>query len=41
VSDGAQTANIALLGQYTPTGFNQKADATNGMVISYYPHHIA
>ncbi|MGY8685639.1 VCBS domain-containing protein, partial [Bradyrhizobium sp. UFLA05-153] len=41
VSDGAHTANIVLLGQYDPTGFNEKADATNGTVISYDPHHIA
>ena len=34
MSDGAHTANIVLLGQYDPTGFNQKADATDGTVIS-------
>ncbi|WFU38082.1 VCBS domain-containing protein [Bradyrhizobium sp. CB82] len=41
VSDGAQTASIVLLGQYDPTGFTEKADMTNGTVISYDPHHIA
>ncbi|WGS19721.1 Ig-like domain-containing protein [Bradyrhizobium sp. ISRA463] len=41
VSDGVHTANIVLLGQYDPTGFNEKADATNGTVVSYDPHHIA
>lgn len=41
VSDGAHTANVVLLGQYDPTGFNDKADARNGTTISYDPHHIA
>ncbi|WGR93892.1 hypothetical protein MTX20_05475 [Bradyrhizobium sp. ISRA435] len=41
VSDGVHTANLVLLGQYDPTGFNEKADATNGTVVSYDPHHIA
>jgi hypothetical protein len=41
VSDGAHTANILLLGQYDPTGFTEKADTTNGTLISYDPHHIA
>ncbi|MCK1711246.1 VCBS domain-containing protein [Bradyrhizobium sp. 143] len=41
VSDGAHTANVVLLGQYDPTGFNDKADATNGTAISYDPHHMA
>ncbi|MGF6313289.1 VCBS repeat-containing protein, partial [Bradyrhizobium sp. i1.8.4] len=41
VSDGAHSANIVLLGQYDPTGFAEKADATNGTVITYDPHHIA
>ncbi|WP_338699118.1 VCBS domain-containing protein [Bradyrhizobium sp. 26S5] len=41
VSDGVHTANIVLLGQYDPTGFAEKADATNGTVITYDPHHIA
>ncbi|WP_369722030.1 Ig-like domain-containing protein [Bradyrhizobium sp. LLZ17] len=41
VSDGGHTANIVLLGQYDPTGFNEKADTTTGTVISYDPHHIA
>jgi hypothetical protein len=39
VSDGAHTANIVLLGQFDPSGFNDKADAANGMVISYDPPH--
>ncbi|MDA9410580.1 hypothetical protein XH80_28665, partial [Bradyrhizobium sp. CCBAU 45384] len=41
ISDGAHTANIVLLGQYDPTGFTTKADATNGIVVAYDPHHIA
>jgi hypothetical protein len=41
VSDGAHSANIVLLGQYDPTGFAEKADPTNGTVITYDPHHIA
>ncbi|WP_198031744.1 Ig-like domain-containing protein [Bradyrhizobium sp. Ec3.3] len=41
VSDGAHTANIVLLGQYDPAGFAEKADTTNGTVITYDPHHIA
>nr|QIG91066.1 hypothetical protein G6P99_00015 [Bradyrhizobium sp. 6(2017)] len=41
VSDGAHTANIVLLGQYDPNGFAEKADTTNGTVITYDPHHIA
>ncbi len=41
VSDGAHTANIVLLGQYDPSGFAEKADTTNGTVITYDPHHIA
>nr|WP_249810540.1 VCBS domain-containing protein [Bradyrhizobium sp. 176] len=41
VSDGAHTANVVLLGQYDPTGFNDKADSTNGTAISYDPHHMA
>ncbi|MGY3550672.1 VCBS domain-containing protein [Bradyrhizobium sp. USDA 4469] len=40
VSDGAHAANIVLLGQYDPTGFTEKADTTNGTLISYDPHHI-
>ncbi|WP_069275878.1 beta strand repeat-containing protein [Bradyrhizobium elkanii] len=41
VSDGAHTANIVLLGQYDPNGFAEKADATNGTMITYDPHHMA
>ncbi|MFQ3453767.1 Ig-like domain-containing protein, partial [Bradyrhizobium sp. UFLA01-814] len=41
VSDGAHAANIVLLGQYDPNGFAEKADATNGTLITYDPHHIA
>ncbi|WP_342710725.1 VCBS domain-containing protein [Bradyrhizobium sp. B124] len=40
VSDGAHTANIVLLGQYDPTGFAEKADTTNGTLITYDPHHV-
>ena len=38
---GLPAANVVLLGQYDPTGFNDKADATNGTAISYDPHHMA
>ncbi|WP_143035694.1 VCBS domain-containing protein [Bradyrhizobium sp. Rc2d] len=41
VSDGAHTANIVLLGQYDPTGFTTKGDATSGTTIVYDPHHVA
>ncbi|OKO71616.1 Ig-like domain-containing protein, partial [Bradyrhizobium sp. NAS96.2] len=41
VTDGAHTANIVLLGQYDPNGFAEKADTTNGTLITYDPHHIA
>ncbi|MCA6120748.1 hypothetical protein J6500_02350, partial [Bradyrhizobium sp. WSM 1704] len=40
VSDGAHTANIVVLGQYDPTGFAGKADATNGVVITYDAYHL-
>jgi hypothetical protein len=39
VTDGAHTADIALLGQYDPAGFQTEADKTTGTLISY--HHLA
>jgi hypothetical protein len=39
VTDGAHTANIALLGQYDPASFQTEADKTTGTLISY--HHLA
>ena len=39
VTDGVHTANIALLGQYDPAGFQTEADKGIGTLISY--HHLA
>ncbi len=39
VTDGAHTANIGLLGQYDPAGFQTEADKGIGTLISY--HHLA
>jgi hypothetical protein len=36
VNDGAHTANIALLGQYDPAGFQTEADKAGGTLISYH-----
>lgn len=36
VSDGAHTANITLLGQYDPAGFQTEADKAGGTLISYH-----
>ena len=36
LSDGAHIANISLLGQYDPTGFQTQADMTMGTLISYH-----
>ena len=42
VSDGAHTANIALLGQYDAAGFASASDGGAGTLISYDPtHHTA
>ncbi|MDH2348927.1 Ig-like domain-containing protein, partial [Bradyrhizobium sp. SSUT77] len=38
VTDGAHTANIALLGQYDPAGFQTEADKNTGTLISYHDH---
>ena len=38
VTDGVHTANIALLGQYDPTGFQTEADKNTGTLISYHDH---
>jgi len=32
------TANIALLGQYDPAGFQTEADKNTGTLISYHDH---
>jgi hypothetical protein len=37
VSDGAHTANIVVLGQYDPAGFQQEADNGLGTLITYQP----
>ena len=39
VSDGAHTANIALLGQYDAAGFASAADVGAGTLMSYDPSH--
>jgi hypothetical protein len=36
VTDGAHTANITLLGQYDPAGFQTEADKAMGTLISYH-----
>jgi hypothetical protein len=36
VSDGVRTANIALAGQYDPTGFHVANDHLGGSVIGYW-----
>jgi hypothetical protein len=41
VTDGAHTANIALLGQYDPAGFQTEADKNTGTLISYHDFHLA
>jgi hypothetical protein len=41
VTDGVHTANIALLGQYDPAGFQTEADKTTGTLISYHDFHLA
>ena len=41
ISDGAHTANIALLGQYDAASFTSAGDAGAGTLISYEPNHHA
>jgi hypothetical protein len=42
MSDGAHTANVVLLGQYDPAGFQQSADHDKGTAITYQdPFHVA
>jgi hypothetical protein len=38
ISDGAHTANIALLGQYDAASFTSAGDAGTGTLISYDPN---
>ncbi|UPJ94240.1 VCBS domain-containing protein [Bradyrhizobium sp. 172] len=38
VTDGVHTANINLLGQYDPAGFQTEADKNTGTLISYHDH---
>jgi hypothetical protein len=38
VSDGAETASIALLGQYAASAFVASAASTGGTAITYAPH---
>ncbi|MFK4573928.1 VCBS repeat-containing protein [Bradyrhizobium ottawaense] len=38
VTDGVHTANITLLGQYDPAGFQSDTDKTTGTLISYHDH---
>ena len=37
VSDGTDTANITLLGQYTADGFQAADDQHLGTLITYHP----
>jgi hypothetical protein len=39
VSDGTHTANIGLLGQYDPAGFQATTDGAQGTAITYDPTH--
>jgi hypothetical protein len=41
VTDATHTANIALLGQYDPAGFQTEADKNTGTLISYHDFHLA
>ena len=41
ITDGVNTANISLLGQYDPAGFHEAADGKNGTVITYDLHHLS
>ncbi|WP_249140371.1 beta strand repeat-containing protein [Bradyrhizobium manausense] len=38
VTDGVHIANITLLGQYDPAGFQTEADKNTGTLISYHDH---
>jgi hypothetical protein len=40
ITDGAHTANIALLGQFDPAGFQAEADKNTGTLISYHDFHL-
>ncbi|WP_377827446.1 VCBS domain-containing protein [Bradyrhizobium lupini] len=40
VTDGVHTANILLLGQYDPAGFQTEADKNTGTLISYHDHLV-
>jgi hypothetical protein len=40
IFDGAQTAELTLLGHYSADNFSIVADATKGALISYVPHDL-
>jgi hypothetical protein len=40
ISDGAQTAELTLLGHYSADNFSIVADAAKGALISYVPHDL-
>jgi len=40
VTDGVHTANVTLLGQYDPAGFQTEADKNTGTLISYHDHLV-
>jgi hypothetical protein len=40
VSDGVHTANIALVGQYSPDGFTLTADDNLGTILTYKDHLV-
>ena len=37
VTDGAQSATVALFGQYSAAGFDIKADESTGSIVTYTP----
>jgi hypothetical protein len=40
VTDGVHTADIAMLGQYDPSGFQTAADKAAGTLVSYHDLHV-
>jgi len=40
VTDGTHTANIGLLGQYDPAGFQATTDGDHGTMITYTHHTV-
>jgi hypothetical protein len=40
VTDGSHTVNIALLGQYSDSGFTTQTDGTSGTLLTYKDHLV-